>query len=814
MGRCQQRCDTDPVGTGAGLWVRSELRRSWRSLLLLGVLCGIVVAVVLTAVAGARRTTTALDRFLVEVGAGHADVFLFSGLRGRSDVDLGNGKTADDVISELRRLPQVEALDRGVALLLGPEGMDDFYSAVSLDGYAVNRPRLLDGRLPQGLEEMALSRQAAEVLGKQVGDALELQGHDPRQFERLFFEGDTSVLQESPDGPTVTLRVVGVVETAGDIGRVDLSGPYGIVSPELYDRYRDAIAQFGPGAVVRLRNGSQDVPGLRAEVQRLTGGSELVSVEDNRPEVDAINDALEVQALALLLFVGVAGTAGLVAVATALARQLERSGIDVQTLGALGLTTRQRMVALGAVGCPALLGGVVSGVAGAVAASPLLPLGLAGRAEPRPGVVFDALALPLGALALAVVLAGTVAFAAWRAIRTTVTRRGGAGARERPSVVSRWISKAGIGAVGATGLRLTFEPGSPSQPVPTRIALTAAVLATAGVAAVLVFGASLANVVARPELSGFPWHAAATGGSSAADASETVAVVVKDPAVDAVTVAEVSETTLAGERTQLLGTRAAKGSVGLTVVDGRAPAGPDEVAVGPKTLARLGGADHVELATDDGGTRRYRIVGTADFPVLNYVDYDNGIWLTHEGFSGLAAPQGSTVVLIHLAPGADTDQKRAELGELSFDFQNTRAPAKVANLDEVKGFPQALAAFLALLGLVTLGHALASSPRRRRGELAVLRTLGFVRRQLGATLAVQATAMAAAGLVVGLPLGIAAGRGAWDVVATGLSVVRQPVVPLSVLLIVPAAVAVANLVAVLPARRACSVRPAEILRAE
>ncbi|HEV2071452.1 MAG TPA: hypothetical protein VGR26_16815, partial [Acidimicrobiales bacterium] len=55
----------------------------------------------------------------------------------------------------------------------------------------------------------------------------------------------------------------------------------------------------------------------------------------------------------------------------------------------------------------------------------------------------------------------------------------------------------------------------------------------------------------------------------------------------------------------------------------------------------------------------------------------------------------------------------------------------MANLDEVKEFPQALAVFVALLGLVTVGHALALSPRRRRRELAVLRTLGFVRRQLG-----------------------------------------------------------------------------------
>lgn len=174
------------------------------------------------------------------------------------------------------------------------------------------------------------------------------------------------------------------------------------------------------------------------------------------------------------------------------------------------------------------------------------------------------------------------------------------------------------------------------------------------------------------------------------------------------------------------------------------------------------------------------------------------------------------MVLIRLAPSpsADATAKQSELEELGFDFENTGAPAKVANLDEAAGFPQAVAAFLAILGLVTVGHALASSPSRRRREFAVLRTLGFVRRQVGATLAVQATVVSAVALLVGLPIGIAGGRTVWSFVASGLSVIERPVVPTSVLLVAPVAIVVANLMAALPARRAAAVRPAENLRAE
>ncbi len=78
--------------------------------MLLTVLSALVVAVVLAAFAGARRSATAYDRFLRRAKANHVD--MIAGFRGRSDVDLGNGKTADDVIAELRRLPEVEALDR------------------------------------------------------------------------------------------------------------------------------------------------------------------------------------------------------------------------------------------------------------------------------------------------------------------------------------------------------------------------------------------------------------------------------------------------------------------------------------------------------------------------------------------------------------------------------------------------------------------------------------------------------------------------------------------------------------------------------
>ena len=65
-----------------------------------------------------------------------------------------------------------------------------------------------------------------------------------------------------------------------------------------------------------------------------------------------------------------------------------------------------------------------------------------------------------------------------------------------------------------------------------------------------------------------------------------------------------------------------------------------------------------------------------------------------------------------------------------------------------------------------------------------------------ATVAWQATTVAAIGLLIGLPLGVGLGRFGWNVFAAELGVVPEPVAPaLSVFLVIPAAVLLANVVA-------------------
>jgi hypothetical protein len=70
-------------------------------------------------------------------------------------------------------------------------------------------------------------------------------------------------------------------------------------------------------------------------------------------------------------------------------------------------------------------------------------------------------------------------------------------------------------------------------------------------------------------------------------------------------------------------------------------------------------------------------------------------------------------------------------------------------------------------------------------------------------------------LAVGLPVGVAAGRWLWRLLAIRLYVPVEPVVPVrAIFLLVPAAILTANLVAAVPARVAAHTRPALVLRAE
>jgi ABC-type lipoprotein release transport system permease subunit len=139
----------------------------------------------------------------------------------------------------------------------------------------------------------------------------------------------------------------------------------------------------------------------------------------------------------------------------------------------------------------------------------------------------------------------------------------------------------------------------------------------------------------------------------------------------------------------------------------------------------------------------------------------------------------------------------------------------VVILQDLSVLPTALGGFLALLAVGAVGYALTTAVRRRGRELAVLRALGLTGRQSRLVIATQASVLAVAGVAVGIPLGLVAARVVWRAVANFVPLAYQPPLdPWALILIAPATLLAANVLAVGPGGRAAGLRAGRVLRTE
>jgi ABC-type lipoprotein release transport system permease subunit len=146
---------------------------------------------------------------------------------------------------------------------------------------------------------------------------------------------------------------------------------------------------------------------------------------------------------------------------------------------------------------------------------------------------------------------------------------------------------------------------------------------------------------------------------------------------------------------------------------------------------------------------------------------------------------------------------------------SVQRPAEIVNYRTMGSTPAILGAGLAAGAVAALSLTLIASVRRRRRELALMKTLGFTRRQLAAAVAWQSTVAVLTGTVVGVPVGIIVGRTLWQVFAHEIDVIPTPTVPaVTVALIALGALVLANVVAALPGRIAARTPTAVLLRTE
>ena len=813
--------------SAARLLTRVELRRRWRSLVGVGLLVAFAGGATLAGFAGARRTESAFDRFVATSRT--------------QDVLVLDDHVTPAVVRTVRRLPGVAAVGQARFLALTrPNGQSlstNLSTAGAVDDVVfrdVYRPRFIHGRAPRpdAPDEVVIGEPMARVAHLHVGDTLPVAGLTQEQVDELRTGGIDFGAALSPAGPVVRLRIVGISRVPSDLSLQGLGGGTFLLPRAFVERYGARIGNWygarGGILAVRLTDGADGIPGFVPRLRRVLDDHSF-ELDPTALSIGGVQESIDLLALGVLLFGAIAGVAGMIAVGLTASRQVGLIALDQAPVGDLGMTRPER----GAAAAMPVLVAVVLGARVAMIAawvvSPSTPFGVAGDAEPDPGMHFDLLVLGVGALAIAVIAAAIVGVAAWRAARRTDRSMQ---VRLRPSAVTRTLDTIGMAPPATVGIRMALEPGRGRTAAPVRSALTGAVVAVLGVIAVVVFSGSLDHLVRSPTDYGLPWDVTVsdTGARperSALRCGSATTGLVADRAIEAIANACGASLTIQGHAVGAISVTPLRGTMVPTALAGRAPRGPDEVALGTNTMRTLHGQIGDRIVIRQSGRRTpFRVVGRVIVPrLVEPQAIADGALFTGAGFDRLGAPESEDTdytLVVRFRPDVDTAAAAARIERMPgvgvLGRPGVRAvpvPLEVQRVDELDRIPDVLAAFLAVLGAIAVGHLLVTSVRRRRRDLAVLKALGFERTQLFATVASQATTVAVFGVAVGLVAGIVAGAGIWRLTADHVGVLPHVDVPvLAVLAVVAVTVLIANAVAIFPARTAASLPAATVLRAE
>jgi hypothetical protein len=821
------------------LSLRADLRLRWRPLAALALLLGLIGGVVLAAAAGARRTDTAYPRLLQWASAAQVDI-----------LPEGNASPLA-YFAAVARLPQVAALSVGsdyqmvipVRHGLPQTAVMTYASPNASMGVTTDRFKILQGRMfgPRSAGRAVIDPELASLEHLRPGSTLHLLAvpNNPKT-------GSPEIQQAVP----VAFRVsaVGVFDSQVVPATATNSEPAVLLSPPFTGTLAAARSKYGTPGAVRLRPGA-DMTAFLAAADALakrypaaTGGTvAAISLGDG---IAATQRAIRPDAIALAAFAALAGLIALAVIGQLLGRQLILDATEFPILRALGMT-RVRLVglSLARVAVVTLAGGVVA-VAVAIAASPLMPIGPARLAEPQPGIEVNLAILAAGFAAIALLPLAVLAPAAWRA----GARAGGPlgvvepAAPARPSRVGSALGLAGS-TTGGIGVRMAFEPGHGRTAVPVRSALVGTVVATTALVAALVFGASLIGLVSTPHRYGQNWAQELDLNFAGVTAAAGARLVSAAPAVTGYAAGDYGELTIDGKIVAAIGISPVHGQGYLTLLAGHYPSRPSEIALGAQTLRaihrQLGQTVRVVVnPTATGGLtvrRVMRIVGVAVFAGFSRGDFaatDLGAGaavppaVLSAPFPGCVNTTCYSFFLLRYRPGTNLNTTAARLtaaltalgcplGPDSCSVTADQRPGDIKNYASIRDTPLILGAVLALLAVATLAHVLLTGVRRRRRDLAVLKTLGLRRSQVLRVVSWQASALAAAALLVGLPLGVLAGRWAWALLAGSAGVSAQADVPVPlVLLIIPIALALANVIAAGPGWTAARISPALVLRGE
>lgn len=773
--------------------VARELRTRWRGALGLALLVGLVGGMVLAGAAGARRTASVYERFLEET----------------STRDLSVQIDADDPEVALAQVEQLDAVGRSGRLEIFPVLPTDESLITDVDiailaspdgrwGTQLDRPLVLRGRLPSpdAAEEVLANELLIERTGLGVGDRISVVTFTPDQLSTLHRSGEFTGF----GGPEVDLEIVGVGRQATDLQGAEATAGGVLLGTRALQQDLDGEAgalggllsvELGPGAT------AGDV---RREVREIAGRSTPYVVTAAEDEFGAATrDATQVLARALAAFAAVAAVAGAVAVGGTVSRQCAQARTAAPTLEAIGCDRRQVALVVGAVPAAGVAAGTLLAVVAAALASGRFPISVARRVEPDPGAHLDLLVLGFGALAM--LLAG----AAW----TVATAR--RGQRRTAPIPTRGRGRmvTALPPVARIGVGHAFEGRATAGTVPVRAAVAAVVLGVVGVVGAATVVHSFSTLVAEPSRYGWAWSAEPD--FFVEDPDELVEELAGADGVESVAFRHNARVELDEVVIEAVAFEPHHGRIDPPLREGRLPASPEEIAVGQHTADLLGTSVGERLAArsaDGSDEVELEVVGIAVIAPVDSTDPASGAVVTVDGMERIRRSDGFTSLLLRYEPGFDASALEAglmdrEVADFSSVYSRPRPSGGLVNLDRAMPVVVALGAFFGALAVAGLAHSLVLGTRRRQRELSTLRALGMRRRQVRGVVLLSGLATATAGLALGLPIGLAAGRIAWRVIIAGQGVLDAPSVPVVALAVaVPAALLLAALASWGPSTRA------------
>jgi hypothetical protein len=784
------------------LVVRSWWRRAVVALALLAAVAGATGGVAAGLLAGASRTRSAYDRFVE--AAQIPEVF----------VDASAGSPADAVADAeaLRAVPGVEgaaAITMGGVQLAGT----DLYlqMGASLDGRygrEVNTGRMVAGREARtdAADEIVLPEPIATALGKAVGDRLRVESYTPAQIEAM--QSSDGGAPPAPDGPSASLTVVGIQRMPTNVVTDKILSDQIILPVGFWREHGDRIGAWGRAvfADVGRSPSAQQVDAVGRRIRAMPRFRERFVDASLAETARPVQPTLDFVATGLTFLAGAIAFTGLIAIVLLLTRIIARFGGDASLLGALGATPRARHTALTLVAVPAAIGAGVVAAGAALATSAFVPFGLAERADPDPGLRLDLPPVVLGGLAVVIVVLIAALACAWRLDRRTRHAYG----RRLGAFLHR-----GNSPTAAVGLTFAFDRGGHGRTGAGRGAVAGLAVAGAALVATFVFVASTTHLLDTPSAYGWTWDVQVN-----AEAIERVAA---QPEVTAASVVRFAPVPVNGAPATVRGVRVLSGEPPLRLTRGRFATADDEVVLGAHSMDSLDVRLGDRITVGDGDRRRsFRVVGEGVFAGIEDVPFaaDGGA-IPLEQLEALVRgtdDEGTATGVVTLERGTDRAafvRRVADIRGAQPEVVPPTPGADIERLGEADVLPWVLVAFLATVGVLSLAAAALSVVRRRRQELAVLRTIGFTRGDVRRTVVTQAVALTIAGLVIGIPVGLTLGRVVWRWFAGDLGVAPDVITPWgAIALFAVASVTVFALFSLAPAWAAARVRAAEALRTE